>query len=248
MAEVDELLKKAYKVKVASEDGENTALRIGNLFIDIIKSNERLQKQVKDYDKEIEQWRWLRVQRGEWNRDTANGEDGYRFFEREMTAPDGIHKYSQVVQHEVYKYGLRWSCIADKTTEEPSHQARDWVLAKNEDEYKIKLFSDNGSSFRPNQVDTHIEVQIDKDGLNVTAMLKETAGVTVEWTRMTGNSSEDAAWVPMVDEGDDLYRIHIKVRDMGSQWIYGYRNVAFICTVKIPAGNQYKEVKKKLII
>ena len=30
MAEVDELLKKAYKVKVASEDGENTALRIGN--------------------------------------------------------------------------------------------------------------------------------------------------------------------------------------------------------------------------
>ena len=234
---INDLLRRAAEIRDEDRDFHNTAMRVGRLFIDIIRSHQHVEESLSDFEKEMNRWRWLQIQRGEWSEAVAQ-DDPYRFYDKPMLAPDGVSTYNQVVQHVVYRFGLKWGCLTDKTLNPPSFDSRDWLLLQDFPNYIISIFSENGSSFRPKQVDTHLDVSV-LDGPNdITEMLKATEGVKVQWFRQTTNTSEDVAWQPSFDEGDDLFRIHIRLADMGVNWIYGYREVTFICRVTIPAGKE----------
>lgn len=183
-----------------------------------------------------------KVDRGEWSLAVAQGSRPYRFVQHVREYPDGVHKYTQLEQHTVYRHGCKWGCLIDKTQEEPMWNSPGWQMLEGDTNYHLDFESSNGWQFFSRQVETDIAAVVSYGNRDITNVLMASAGVEVEWLRDTGNVPSDNTWKPTHVDGQ-RHVIRLCLADMGSEWGISVRKVKFTCRVFIPVGEGFETVE-----
>lgn len=148
------------------------------------------------------------VDRGKWSLEVAKGDKPYR-----CTATD---------VHDVWHYGCRWRCLADKTTDEPKYASTGWAFVEGNPEFKVEMTSDQGWDFDSDEIS-----RLNSDGLyDVFTSLSFKATLynreindfieakRVTWTRDTGNPKEDNAWA--IEHASSGFSVSITWKDLGT--------------------------------
>ena len=148
------------------------------------------------------------VDRGKWSLEVAEGDKPYRCTATEV--------------HDVWHYGCRWRCLADKTTDEPKYASTGWAFVEGNPEFKVEMTSDQGWDFDSDEIS-----RLNSDGLyDVFTSLSFKATLynreindfveakRVTWTRDTGNSKEDNAWA--IEHASSGFNVSITWKDLGT--------------------------------
>nr|DAW34005.1 MAG TPA: tail protein [Bacteriophage sp.] len=148
------------------------------------------------------------VDRGKWSLEVAKGDKPYRCTATEV--------------HDVWHYGCRWRCLADKTTDEPKYASTGWAFVEGNPEFKVEMTSDQGWDFDSDEIS-----RLNSDGLyDVFTSLSFKATLynreindfieakRVTWTRDTGNPKEDNAWA--IEHASSGFSVSITWKDLGT--------------------------------
>lgn len=148
------------------------------------------------------------VDRGKWSLEVAKGDKPYRCTATEV--------------HDVWCYGCRWRCLADKTTDEPKYASTGWAFVEGNPEFKVEMTSDQGWDFDSDEIS-----RLNSDGLyDVFTSLSFKATLynreindfieakRVTWTRDTGNPKEDNAWA--IEHASSGFSVSITWKDLGT--------------------------------
>lgn len=138
----------------------------------------------------------------------------------------------------VWRYGIKWRCIADGTEQAPCWNCEDWYPVGGDMNYYCKITSSAGEVFRNGDVDTVLTMTVRFGLEQIEDRLVLLSGAAVTWTRDTGNAGEDRAWTATpATQGADPHRIHLVRKDMGSGWMLYYRKATFHCSICVPGDD-----------
>ncbi len=176
------------------------------------------------------------VDRGQWSKDTAQSADKpYRNITVTTQRPNGT-KYTLLEQHAVYRWGCKWGCLVDKTTEEPRWNAQGWQLLEGNNTYELTIDSSEDYAFRRGKVDTVVTFSVSHASEDITARLLQLPGTQIVWFRDSGNAPSDNTWKPVFVDGQKN-RLKLTNGDMPSQWGFEIRKVRFVVQVYLPDGD-----------
>ena len=176
------------------------------------------------------------VDRGQWSKDTAQSADKpYRNITVTTQRPNGT-KYTLLEQHAVYRWGCKWGCLVDKTTEEPRWNAQGWLLLEGNNTYELTIDSSEDYAFRRGKVDTVVTFSVTHASEDITARLLQLPGTQIVWFRDSGNAPSDNTWKPVFVDGQKN-RLKLTNGDMPSQWGFEIRKVRFVVQVYLPDGD-----------
>ena len=176
------------------------------------------------------------VDRGQWSKDTAQSADkAYRNITVTTQRPNGT-KYTLLEQHAVYRWGCKWGCLVDKTTEEPRWNAQGWQLLEGNNTYELTIDSSEDYAFRRGKVDTVVTFSVSHASEDITARLLQLPGTQIVWFRDSGNAPSDNTWKPVFVDGQKN-RLKLTNGDMPSQWGFEIRKVRFVVQVYLPDGD-----------
>lgn len=145
------------------------------------------------------------------------------------------YQSTQEVYDAVYHYGCKWMCLVTGTTEEPQYASTGWAMIEGNPDFTIDIDSSNGWYFDTDKFETTLKITGKLYNQDVTPHILD---ADVEWTRDTGNVTEDNAWaVAHAEAGKSL---PLTVNDLGP----GYMNLTgckFIARVLLRDGqNNYE--------
>ena len=176
------------------------------------------------------------VDRGQWSKDTAQSADkAYRNITVTTQRPNGT-KYTLLEQHAVYRWGCKWGCLVDKTTDEPRWNAQGWQLLEGNNTYELTIDSSEDYAFRRGKVDTVVTFSVSHASEDITARLLQLPGTQIVWFRDSGNAPSDNTWKPVFVDGQKN-RLKLTNGDMPSQWGFEIRKVRFVVQVYLPDGD-----------
>ena len=135
----------------------------------------------------------------------------------------------------VYHYGCKWMCLVTGTTDEPQYGSASWAMIEGNPDFSIDIESSNGWYFDAERFATTLTITGELYNRDVTAHILD---ADVEWTRDTGNVTEDNAWaVAHAETGKSL---PLTVNDLGPDYM-NMTGCKFIARVLLRDGqNNYE--------
>lgn len=135
----------------------------------------------------------------------------------------------------VYHYGCKWMCLVTGTTDEPQYGSASWAMIEGNPDFSIDIESSNGWYFDAERFTTTLTITGELYNRDVTAHILDS---DVEWTRDTGNVTEDNAWaVAHAETGKSL---PLTVNDLGPNYM-NMTGCKFIARVLLRDGqNNYE--------
>ena len=106
-------------------------------------------------------------------------------------AVDNPYQFTDVSYDAVYHYGCKWMCLVTGTTDEPKYGSTGWAMIEGNTDFTIDIESSNGWYFDAERFATTLSIVGRLYNQDVTFHILD---VDVEWTRDTGNATEDNAW------------------------------------------------------
>lgn len=114
----------------------------------------------------------------------------------------------------VYHSGCKWMCLVSGTTDEPKYGSANWAMIEGNPGFSIDIESSNGWYFDAERFATTLSVTGMLYNQDVTSHILD---VDVEWTRDTGNVTEDNAWaVAHAGTGKSL---PLTINDLGPDYM-----------------------------
>lgn len=168
--------------------------------------------------------------RGEWSMETATGAEPYQADREAQTETVRVMMYDTV-----WHYGCKWMCLVSDTTDEPKYGAAGWAMVEGNLDFSIDIESSNGWYFDAERFATTLTITGELYNRDVTAHILDS---DVEWTRDTGNVTEDNAWaVAHAETGKSL---PLTVNDLGPDYM-NMTGCKFIARVLLRDGqNNYE--------
>ena len=168
--------------------------------------------------------------RGEWSMETATGAEPYQADREAQTETVRVMMYDTV-----WHYGCKWMCLVSGTTDEPKYGAAGWAMVEGNPDFSIDIESSNGWYFDAERFATTLTITGELYNRDVTAHILDS---DVEWTRDTGNVTEDNAWaVAHAETGKSL---PLTVNDLGPNYM-NMTGCKFIARVLLRDGqNNYE--------
>ena len=168
--------------------------------------------------------------RGEWNMETATGAEPYQADREAQTETVRVMMYDTV-----WHYGCKWMCLVSDTTDEPKYGAAGWAMVEGNPDFSIDIESSNGWYFDAERFATTLTITGELYNRDVTTHILDS---DVEWTRDTGNVTEDNAWaVAHAETGKSL---PLTVNDLGPDYM-NMTGCKFIARVLLRDGqNNYE--------
>ena len=135
----------------------------------------------------------------------------------------------------VYHYGCKWMCLVTGATDEPQYGSASWAMIEGNPDFSIDIESSNGWYFDAERFATTLTITGELYNRDVTAHILDS---DVEWTRDTGNVTEDNAWaVAHAETGKSL---PLTVNDLGPDYM-NMTGCKFIARVLLRDGqNNYE--------
>lgn len=135
----------------------------------------------------------------------------------------------------VYHYGCKWMCLVTGTTDEPQYGSASWAMIEGNPDFSIDIESSNGWYFDAERFATTLTITGELYNRDVTTHILDS---DVEWTRDTGNVTEDNAWaVAHAETGKSL---PLTVNDLGPDYM-NMTGCKFIARVLLRDGqNNYE--------
>lgn len=129
-------------------------------------------------------------------------------------AVDNPYQSGDKMYDAVYHYGCKWMCLVSGTTDEPKYGSATWAMIEGNPEFTIDIESSNGWYFDVDRFATTLTVTGELYNQDVTSYILDD---DIEWTRDTGNVTEDNAWaVAHAGVGKSL---PLTVNDLGSDYM-----------------------------
>ena len=168
--------------------------------------------------------------RGEWSMETATGAEPYQADREAQTETVRVMMYDTV-----WHYGCKWMCLVSGTTDEPKYGAAGWAMVEGNPDFSIDIESSNGWYFDAERFATTLTITGELYNRDVTTHILDS---DVEWTRDTGNVTEDNAWaVAHAETGKSL---PLTVNDLGPDYM-NMTGCKFIARVLLRDGqNNYE--------
>lgn len=168
--------------------------------------------------------------RGEWSMETATGAEPYQADREAQTETVRVMMYDTV-----WHYGCKWMCLVSDTTDEPKYGAAGWAMVEGNPDFSIDIESSNGWYFDAERFATTLTITGELYNRDVTTHILDS---DVEWTRDTGNVTEDNAWaVAHAETGKSL---PLTVNDLGPDYM-NMTGCKFIARVLLRDGqNNYE--------
>ena len=168
--------------------------------------------------------------RGEWSMETATGAEPYQADREAQTETVRVMMYDTV-----WHYGCKWMCLVSGTTDEPQYGSASWAMIEGNPDFSIDIESSNGWYFDAERFATTLTITGELYNRDVTAHILD---ADVEWTRDTGNVTEDNAWaVAHAETGKSL---PLTVNDLGPDYM-NMTGCKFIARVLLRDGqNNYE--------
>lgn len=168
--------------------------------------------------------------RGEWSMETATGAEPYQADREAQTETVRVMMYDTV-----WHYGCKWMCLVSGTTDEPKYGAAGWAMVEGNPDFSIDIESSNGWYFDAERFATTLTITGELYNRDVTAHILD---ADVEWTRDTGNVTEDNAWaVAHAETGKSL---PLTVNDLGPDYM-NMTGCKFVARVLLRDGqNNYE--------
>lgn len=168
--------------------------------------------------------------RGEWSMETATGAESYQADREAQTETVRVMMYDTV-----WHYGCKWMCLVSDTTDEPKYGAAGWAMVEGNPDFSIDIESSNGWYFDAERFATTLTITGELYNRDVTTHILDS---DVEWTRDTGNVTEDNAWaVAHAETGKSL---PLTVNDLGPDYM-NMTGCKFIARVLLRDGqNNYE--------
>ena len=105
-------------------------------------------------------------------------------------------------------------CLITGTTEEPKYGSAGWAMIEGNPEFSIDIGSSNGWYFDADKFETTLTISGRLYNQDVTSHILDE---DIEWTRDTGNVTEDNAWaVAHAEVGKTL---PLTINDLGSGYM-----------------------------
>ena len=126
-------------------------------------------------------------------------------------------------------------CLVSDTTDEPKYGAAGWAMVEGNPDFSIDIESSNGWYFDAERFATTLTITGELYNRDVTTHILDS---DVEWTRDTGNVTEDNAWaVAHAETGKSL---PLTVNDLGPDYM-NMTGCKFIARVLLRDGqNNYE--------
>lgn len=145
------------------------------------------------------------------------------------------YQSTQEVYDAVYHYGCKWMCLVTGTTEEPQYASTGWAMIEGNPDFTIDIDSSNGWHFDADKFETTLKITGKLYNQDVTFHILDT---DIEWTRDTGNITEDNAWaVAHAEAGKSL---PLTVNDLGPDYL-NMTGCKFIARVLLRDGQNNHE-------
>ena len=129
-------------------------------------------------------------------------------------AVDSPYRSADKMYDAVYHYGCKWMCLIAGTTDEPKYGSAAWAMIEGNPEFTIDIESSNGWYFDVDRFATTLTVTGELYNQDVTSHILDD---DIEWTRDTGNVTEDNAWaVAHAEVGKTL---PLTINDLGSDYM-----------------------------
>ena len=106
-------------------------------------------------------------------------------------AVDSPYQSGDKMYDAVYHFGCKWMCLITGTTNEPRYGSVAWAMIEGNPEFTIDIESSNGWYFDVDRFATTLTVTGELYNRDVTSHILDD---DIEWTRDTGNVTEDNAW------------------------------------------------------
>ena len=170
--------------------------------------------------------------RGEWSLETAQGDEPYNAG-RQVDTGTGLAEMYDTVWH----YGCQWMCLVTGTTDEPRYGAAGWAMIQGNPLFTVDIDSSNGWHFDAERFATTLSVKGTLYNQDVTNSILDQ---DVQWTRDTGNVTEDNAWATAHAEAGKS--IDLTVDDLGPDYMT-LTGCKFIVTVLLRDGQEELEAQ-----
>lgn len=129
-------------------------------------------------------------------------------------AVDNPYQSDDKMYDAVYHYGCKWMCLQTGATDEPRYGSVAWAMIEGNPEFTIDIESSNGWYFDVDRFATTLTVTGELYNRDVTSHILDD---DIEWTRDTGNVTEDNAWaVAHAGVGKSL---PLMVNDLGPDYM-----------------------------
>ncbi len=137
----------------------------------------------------------------------------------------------------VYHYGCKWMCLVSGTTDEPRYGSTDWAMIEGNPDFSIDIESSNGWYFDAERFATTLTIVGTLYNQDVTSHILDE---DVEWTRDTGNVTEDNAWA--VAHSGTGKSLPLTINDLGPDYMT-LTGCKFIARVLLRDGqNNYEKM------
>ena len=124
------------------------------------------------------------------------------------------YKSTQDMYDAVYHYGCKWMCLTTGTTDVPKYGSVGWAMIEGNPDFTIDIESTNGWHFDAEKFATTLIITGELYNQDVTDHILDE---DIEWTRDTGDVTEDNAWaVKRADAGKSL---PLTLEDLGPNYM-----------------------------
>ena len=124
------------------------------------------------------------------------------------------YQSTQDMYDAVYHYGCKWMCLTTGTTDEPKYGSVGWAMIEGNPDFTIDIESTNGWYFDAETFTTTLTITGQLYNQDVTNHILDE---DIEWTRDTGDVTEDNAWaVKRADAGKSL---PLTLEDLGPNYM-----------------------------
>mgnify|MGYP000828526556 CR=1 FL=1 len=147
------------------------------------------------------------------------------------------YKSTQDMYDAVYHYGCKWMCLTTGTTDVPRYGSVGWAMIEGNPDFTIDIESTNGWHFDAEKFVTTLIITGELYNQDVTDHILDE---DIEWTRDTGDVTEDNAWaVKRADAGKSL---PLTLDDLGPNYM-NLTGCKFIARVLLRDGqNNYETI------
>lgn len=145
------------------------------------------------------------------------------------------YKSTQDMYDAVYHYGCKWMCLTTGTTDVPKYGSVGWAMIEGNPDFTIDIESSNGWHFDAEKFATTLIITGELYNQDVTDYILDE---DIEWTRDTGDVTEDNAWaVKRADAGKSL---PLTLDDLGPNYM-NLTGCKFIARVLLRDGQNNHE-------
>lgn len=145
------------------------------------------------------------------------------------------YKSTQDMYDAVYHYGCKWMCLTTGTTDVPKYGSVGWAMIEGNPDFTIDIESTNGWHFDAEKFATTLIITGELYNQDVTDHILDE---DIEWTRDTGDVTEDNAWaVKRADAGKSL---PLTLEDLGPNYM-NLTGCKFIARVLLRDGQNNHE-------